>query len=270
MMKFDVLIKNLINYGTAFGKNLITALIIYFVGRYVIKLINTIVSKALNRKNIDPAVKSFLSSMINISLIVVLLIAVLGALGVETTSFAALLASAGVAIGMALSGNLQNFAGGIMILIFKPYKVGDFVEYQNVTGTVKEIQIFHTILLTLDNKTIYVPNSSISSGVLTNYSNQDMRRVDFTFGVEYGTEYEVIKSEIMKVIDADKRILKAPAPLVEINELAGSCVNYAVRVWTVPTDYWGVYFDMNKNIYEGFNKAGINFPFPQITVSQLK
>ena len=171
--------------------------------------------------------------------------------------------------GMALSGNLQNFAGGLVILLFKPYKVGDWIEtQQGSAGTVKEIQIFHTILTTADNKLIYIPNGSLSSGVVTNYSHQETRRVEWIIGIDYGEDYEKVQKIVYEILAADKRILKEPAPFVALHALDASSVNVVARVWVNSGDYWGVYFDINKAIYETFNEKGINFPFPQLTVHQ--
>ncbi|NCC99502.1 MAG: mechanosensitive ion channel [Bacteroidia bacterium] len=270
MEQFNQLWENLISSGINLGKSIIAALVIYFVGRYVVKLINKLIKKMMERRKLDPAVESFLSSLVNITLTILLIIAVISALGIETTSFAALLASAGVAIGMALSGNLQNFAGGLIILLFKPYKIGDFVETQGKIGSVKEIQIFHTILTTADNKTIFIPNGSISSGVLTNFSDQDLRRVDWSICIEYGEDYEKAKAVIEELLNADKRVLKTPAYFIALGELAASSVNITIRAWVKSTDYWDLFFDFNKNIYSEFNKNGIGFPFPQITVHQAK
>ncbi|MZJ34443.1 mechanosensitive ion channel, partial [Collinsella sp. BIOML-A1] len=205
---------------------------------------------------------------VNILLTILLIISVVGALGVETTSFAALLASAGVAVGMALSGNLQNFAGGLIVLLFKPYKVGDWIESQGVSGTVKEIQIFHTILTTGDNKVIYIPNGAMSSGVVTNYNTQTTRRVEWIVGVDYGEDYDKVQQIVTDILAADKRILKDPAPFIALHALDASSVNVVARVWVNSADYWGVYFDINKAIYATFNEKGINFPFPQLTVHQ--
>jgi small conductance mechanosensitive channel len=169
-----------------------------------------------------------------------------------------------------LSGNLQNFAGGVMILLFKPIKTGDYIEAQGQAGSVKEIQIFHTVLTTPDHKTIFIPNGPLSSNVITNYSTQDIRRVDWSFGVEYGSDYEKVKAVIEKLIAADSRILKDPAHFIALGALADSSVNITVRAWVKSADYWGVFFDMNKIVYETFNKEGIEFPFPQLTVHQAK
>jgi small conductance mechanosensitive channel len=202
---------------------------------------------------------------VNVVLIVLLIVSIIGALGVETTSFAALLASAGVAIGMALSGNLSNFAGGLIILIFKPFKVNDYIHAQGTEGTVKEIQIFHTILKTPDNKWVYIPNGSLSSGIVTNY-NVESRRVEWIFGVDYGTDYGKVKALTEAILAADSRILSDPAPFVALNALADSSVNIIVRAWVKTSDYWNVYFDINQVVYETYNAQGINFPFPQLTV----
>ena len=269
--KLEEAIRSLVEHGSQLGFTIIKALIVFLVGRLVINLLNKLVRKILSKRDIDPSVKTFVGSLVNVSLTILLIISVVGALGVQTTSFAALLASAGVAVGMALSGNLSNFAGGLIILLFKPYKVGDYIEAQGVGGTVKEVQMFHTVLGTVDNKVIYIPNSSLSSGVVTNFSNQTTRRVDWTFGVEYGSDYEKVKQVIESVLAKDSRILSEPdAPFIALTALADSSVNVVVRVWVNSSDYWGVYFDINKNIYATFNEVGIGFPFPQLTVHQAK
>ena len=269
--KLEEAIRSLVEHGSQLGFTIIKALIVFLVGRLVINLLNKLVRKILSKRDIDPSVKTFVGSLVNVSLTILLIISVVGALGVQTTSFAALLASAGVAVGMALSGNLSNFAGGLIILLFKPYKVGDYIEAQGVGGTVKEVQMFHTVLGTVDNKVIYIPNGSLSSGVVTNFSNQTTRRVDWTFGVEYGSDYEKVKQVIEYVLAKDSRILSAPAaPLIALTALADSSVNVVVRVWVNSSDYWGVYFDINKNIYATFNEVGIGFPFPQLTVHKEK
>lgn len=265
--KLEGAIKVLVEHGAELGLTIIKASIVFLVGRLVINLLNKLVKKILSKRDIDMSVKTFVGSLVNVSLTILLIISVVGALGVQTTSFAALLASAGVAVGMALSGNLSNFAGGLIVLLFKPYKVGDLIEAQGVSGVVKEVQMFHTVLTTADNKTIYVPNGSLSSGVVTNFSAQATRRVDWTFGVEYGSDYEQVKQVIESVLAKDPRVLSAPAaPFIALTALADSSVNIVVRAWVNSADYWGVYFDVNKNIYATFNEAGIGFPFPQLTV----
>ncbi|MBQ6086090.1 MAG: mechanosensitive ion channel [Bacteroidaceae bacterium] len=266
--KLDSFMDQAISLGVNAGKSILLAILIFMVGRYVIRLINKLIANMLERRRVEPTIQSFLKSFTNILLTILLVITVISALGVNTTSFAALLASAGVAIGMALSGNLQNLAGGIILLLFKPYKIGDYIEAQGVNGVVQEIQIFHTIILTVDNKQIYIPNGALSSGSITNYSAKELRRVDWTVGVEYGTDVEKVRAALMKLIDADNRILKDPAPFIALRELASSSVDFTVRGWVKSADYWGVFFDMNKQIYEEFNRQGISFPFPQIQVHQ--
>ena len=262
------ILNSLMTQGAALGWTLIKAFLVFIVGRLLINLVNKLIKRVLLKRDIDPSVKTFVGSLVNVVLTILLIISVVGALGVQTTSFAALLASAGVAVGMALSGNLQNFAGGLIVLLFKPYKVGDWIESQGVSGTVKEIQIFHTILTTADNKVIYVPNGAMSSGVVTNYSNQVTRRVEWIVGVDYGEDYEKVQKIVYDILAADQRILKEPAPFVALHALDASSVNVVARVWVNSGDYWGVYFDINKAIYETFNEKGINFPFPQLTVHQ--
>lgn len=264
--KMETLLKELINYSMIAGKNILLAVVIYFIGKFAINLVNKIVNQMLERKNVDATIKSFLRSFVNILLTILLAITVVSALGVNTTSFAALLASIGVAAGMALSGNLQNLAGGIIILLLKPFKVGDLIEAQGTTGTVKEIQTIHTILLTSDNKLVFLPNGSLSSGNIINYNKMMTRRVDFTIGVEYGTDVDKVLKALKNLAENDKRVLPTPTPLFVLSELADSSVNYSMRLWVKSEDYNNVYFDMTRKIYEEFNKQGIGFPFPQLQI----
>ena len=258
-----------LNASIDLGGRILAALIIFIIGKILVNWANKLFAKMLEKRKVEPSIQSFLKSIVNITLLVLLFLAVIGKLGIELTSFAALLASAGVAVGMALSGNLSNFAGGVIILVFRPYKVGDYIEASTgAAGTVTDIQIFHTVLTTPDNKLIFAPNGAMSSAVVTNYSRKDTRRVDFLFGVEYGTDFNEAESIIMEVINKDSRILKDPAPFVELGALADSSVNITVRVWVNAADYWAVNFDMNKNVYATFNEKGISFPFPQLTVHQ--
>jgi small conductance mechanosensitive channel len=266
--KLQTLTQQIIDAGVSAGSSILKAAIVFIVGRYIIKTINRIVKRMLEKRNIDISIKTFVGSLVNISLTVLLIISVVGALGVETTSFAALLASAGVAVGMALSGNLQNFAGGLIVLLFKPYKVGDFIESQGFSGVVKEIQIFHTILTTGDNKVVYIPNGALSSGSVVNYNALPTRRVDWTFGVEYGEDFDRVEATLREIIAADKRILNSPAAFIALQELDASSVNVVVRCWVKPADYWDVFFDMQKRVYKVFNEKNIGFPFPQLTVHQ--
>ena len=266
--KLTLITQQLVDFGIRAGERILIAAIVFTVGRFLISMLNRFVGRLMDRRKVDVSIKTFVKSLVNILLTILLIISVVGALGVETTSFAALLASAGVAIGMALSGNLQNFAGGLVILLFKPYKVGDWIECQNFSGTVREIQIFHTILTTADNKLVYVPNGSLSSGVVTNYNTQETRRVEWVIGVDYGENYDKVEKVIREVVAADGRILNSPEPFIALSALDASSVNIVIRVWVKTSDYWGVYFDMNKTIYATFNEKGIGFPFPQLTVHQ--
>lgn len=266
--EIDQLIKQAIAMGMDAGKSILLAIVVAVVGHYVVKFINKLVAGMLERRNVEPTVQSFLKSFTNILLVTLLIVTVISTLGVNTTSLAALLASAGLAVGMALSGNMQNLAGGLILLLFKPYKVGDFIEAQGVSGTVKAIQIFHTILTTPDNKVLYIPNGPLSSGNVTNFNGNLTRCVEFIIGVEYGTEIEMVKNVTLNIIESDSRILKDPAPLISIKELAESSVNFTLRVWVNAADYWNVFYDTNERIYTEYNKQGIGFPFPQIQVHQ--
>ena len=265
---WNSLIERLTDWSIEIGKSILGAILIYIIGRFIIKQINRLVSKILEKRKLEISVQTFLKSLLSLLLNLILAFAIIAKLGVETTSFAAILASAGVAIGMALSGNLSNFAGGLIILVFKPFKVGDYIDGQNASGTVKEIQIFHTILSTVDNKIIYVPNGSLSSNAIVNYSKQETRRAEWVFGVEYGEDFERVKAVLERIIAADERILQTPAPFIGLGSLSASSIDIKVRVWTKSSDYWDVVFDMNRVVYETFNKEGIGFPFPQLTVHQ--
>ena len=268
--KLQIFLQQLIDWGVNAGGRIIGAIIIFVVGRFLISFLRKMLARLLAKRHVDASIQSFVKSLVNILLTILLIIAVIGKLGVETTSFAALLASAGVAVGMALSGNLQNFAGGLIVLLFRPFKVGDWIESQGVSGTVREIQIFHTILTTADNKVIYIPNGALSSGTVTNYSREATRRVEWIIGVEYGENFDKVEETTRRIIAEDKRILSDPAPFVALHALDASSVNVIIRAWVKSEDYWGVYFDMNKTIYSVFNKEGIGFPFPQLTVHQAK
>lgn len=268
--RLSVALDKLTDFAISGGEKILVAIIVFIVGRLVIKLIKKLTNRILERRKFDPGVKSFLGSMINIVLMTLLIISVIGALGVNTASFAALLASAGVAIGMALSGQLQNFAGGLIILIFRPYRVGDYISAQGIEGVVKEIQILYTIINTTDNKMIFVPNGGMSNGLVINYSRNDMRRVDLVFGVEYGTAFEKVESVLKEIIASNDKILNSPEPAIAMSQLADSSVNISLKVWTKTADYWDVYFFLNKTVYATFNEKGISFPFPQLTIHRAE
>ena len=261
--------QHIVSGSISLSGRIIGAMVIFVIGKFIIRWINRLFAALLSKQNVEPSVQSFLRSTVNILLLVMLALAVFGKLGIELTGFAALLASAGVAIGMALSGNLQNFAGGLIILIFRPYKVGDYIDSDmGASGTVKEIQIFHTILKTSDNKIIYAPNGNMSNSVVTNFSQQETRRVDFCFSMEYGEDFERVEKVLKEIIAADKRILADPEPFIRLGEMAASSVDITVRVWVKSEDYWAVHFDMKKAVYTTFTQQGISIPFPQMVVHQ--
>lgn len=262
----DLIIQRLVDWAIVAGKHILIALVVLLVGRILVKLVNRFVARILSRQQIDVGVQSFLRSLVNILLTLLLLVSVIGALGINTTSFAALLASAGVAIGVALSGNLQNFAGGLVVLLFKPYKVGDWIEAQGVQGKVQEIQIFHTLLTMADNKVVYIPNGTMSTAVIINYTRNGTRRIEWNIGIDYGESVDRAREAIRRALAEDSRILADPAPFIAVGALADSSVNIVVRVWVKTDDYWPVYHETFNHIYDTFNREGIDFPFPQQTV----
>lgn len=255
-----------IEMGMEYGPKLVGAIVVLLIGLWVISLITKGMRKMMKKKNVDASLVPFVIGLTNTVLKIMLVISVMGMVGIEMTSFIAILGAIGLAIGMALSGTLQNFAGGVIILIFRPYNVGDFIEAQGYTGVVKEIGIFTTLLNTGDNKMIIIPNGPLSTGALTNYSKEPMRRVDFTFGIAYGDDMENFKKAINDFISEDSRILKEPVSFIGLSELADSSVNFVVRVWVNAPDYWGVFFDMNEKVYKRFADYNLNIPYPQMDV----
>jgi len=253
-----------------YAPKLLGAIVVYIIGNMIIKWMVKNIDKVMEKRETDESLKPFLRSLFGALLKTLLIISVLGMLGVEMTSFIAILGAAGLAVGMALSGTLQNFAGGVVILLFKPYRVNDFIEAQGYTGVVKEIQIFTTILLTPDNKTVIIPNGSLATGSLINYSAQPTRRVDFSYGIAYGDSVQKAREIIMGVIATDDRILKDPEPFIGLGELADSSVNLSTRVWVKTEDYWDVFFTMNEKVYEALDQGGISIPFPQMDVHLQK
>ncbi len=269
-MNFNDVISQLTSSAVDLGLKIIVALLVYWIGKFLIDLLYKVVKKTLERRNIDASINSFVLSLIRVVLMFVLIITIIGVLGINTSSFVALFASAGVAIGMALSGTLQNFAGGVMILLFKPYKIGDWIEGAGTSGSVKEIQIFNTILTTADNKVIIVPNGKLSNDMIVNYSAGGTRRVDWTFNISYGSDYDKAQEVLRKFINEDKRILQTPAPTVVLGELSASSVDIVVRAWVNGGDYWDVLYDMNERVYKEFAQYGLTFPFPQLDVHITK
>jgi len=257
---------SLIDISIKFGGKLLLCIIIYIIGKKIIKYLNALFKKILTRRGIDPSVESFLKSLVNIVLHIVLFLSIINILGIQSTSFVAILASVGIAIGMALSGTLQNFAGGVMILLFKPYKVGDSIEAQGQGGTVKEIQIFNTVLTTSDNRTIIIPNGGISTGIIMN-ANQADRRVEWIIGIGYGQDIDKARTVVEILLKSDNRVFSNPAPLIAVNKLNGNSVDLIIRCWTKKEDFWDVYFSLNERIYNTFSAENIEIPFPHMTVN---
>lgn len=266
----EEIVKYLTSAGLTIGATIIKVALIWIIGRWLSKRLVTLVKKLMVKKNTDASIQTFLVSLIDIVALIVLLIIIISVVGIDTSSFIALFASAGVAIGMALSGTLQNFAGGVMVLLFRPYKVGDYIEAQGQAGTVKEIQIFNTLLQTPDNRIIIVPNGPLSTGIINNYSRETTRRVDFSFPISYGDDFELAKKVLMEIIEKDARIMKTPEPFIEVGAMAASSINITVRVWCNAADYWGIFFDMNKSVYSTFPAKGLHFPYNTITVNMPK
>lgn len=267
----DQLLPMLWEKALHFGLKLLAAIAIYLIGGYLIKLVKKLLSRYFTRRNTAPAVASFTMSLTSFALWVILIVMVVGTLGIETTSFAALLAAGGMAIGMALSGAVQNFAGGVMILIFKPFEAGDFIAAQGFSGTVSEVNITSTKIITPDNREIVLPNGALSSGTVDNYSKKEFRRVEVKFGAEYGTAADDVRSVLLNIATEDQRVLTtekgAPAdPYVAISALSDSSVDFILRVWVRSELYWDVFYDLNEKVYTELPKHGINFPFPQLTV----
>lgn len=249
---------------------IVLALVIYFIGKQLIKWVVRIMDKAFTHHKVETSLRNFLRSLVKVLLMVVLVLAIVQTLGVNTSSFLALFASAGLAVGMALSGTLQNFAGGVVLLLLRPYKVGDYVESMGQAGRVESIGLFSTCLKTPDNQTIYVPNNSIATSIIDNYSQSDTRRVDWLLSISYGDDVDVARREILKMLDADARVLKDTAPVVYVKTLNSSSVDLTIRAWVKNEDYWGLFFDMNEKMYKELPSKGINFPFPQLDVNLKK
>lgn len=265
-VNIDAISSKIQEFVLDYGPKLIGAIVVLIIGLWVIKILTKSFSKLLDKREVDASLKPFFKSMVGILLKVLLVISVLGMLGIEMTSFIAILGAAGLAVGMALSGTLQNFAGGVMILIFKPYQVGDFITAQGHSGTVNAIQIFNTILKTPDNKTIIIPNGQLSNASMTNFSTEPTRRVDWTFGIGYGDDTDKTKEVLRNMLEADARVLKDKDVFVGLSELADSSVNFAARAWVKAEDYWSLYFDINEKVYKTFDKEGLNIPYPQMDV----
>lgn len=274
-MSFDQLMDTLIHDAVHFAISLVIAIVVFYVGKYIIKKLYSFVVNILNKRNVDPSLGTFIMSLVRIVLYFILIVTVIGILGLETSSFLALFASAGVAIGMALSGTLQNFAGGVLILLLKPFKVGDYIEAQGFAGTVTRIEIFNTIICTADNKSIIIPNGGLSTGSVNNYSTQAYRRVEWKIGISYGESVEAAREILLGLLKKDPRVLQekpadgpsVAAPVVYLASLDDSAVTLSVRAWVKSADFWGVFFDHNEEFYKVItDHPGLSFPFPQLDV----
>jgi small conductance mechanosensitive channel len=245
------------------GKNIVVALVIFYVGRFAISIIVRGLRKLMQKQEVDKTLETFVCNLVRIALLIVVVIAAIGALGIQTTSFIAIFGAAGLAVGLALQGSLSNFAAGVLIVLFRPYRVGNFVEAAGVSGTIEQVQILTTILTTPDNKQIIVPNSQIMDSIITNYSAKDTRRVDMVVGVSYSDDLDKVRKTLEELVAADERILADPACKIAVSQLADSSVNFIVRPWVKAADYWPVMFEMTEAIKKRFDQEGISFPFPQ-------
>lgn len=269
-LDLEKVLTNLISDCIWIGLKIVLALAIYMAGRWLIRRLMKLLSAAFERRAVDRSLQTFLRNLIKTVSYIILVLMIIQILGINTTSIVALLASAGLAIGMALSGTLQNFAGGVMILLLKPYRVGDFISAQGQSGTVQEIMLFSTKITTADKQTIYIPNSSIATSIINNYSTSETRRVEWVIGISYGDDFVTARTAILELLSKDARILRDPAPAVYIAALADNSVNLTVRAWTANGDYWDVFFAMNELFYKTLPEKGINFPFPQMDVHLTK
>ncbi|MCG8670919.1 MAG: mechanosensitive ion channel [Pseudomonadales bacterium] len=261
--KVEELTQMAMELSMAYLPKLALAIVTLIIGLWIIRRVGNLFERLMEARNSEPTLRRFIHSLTDILFKALLFVSVAAMVGIETTSFVAILGAAGLAVGLALQGSLSNFAGGVLILIFKPYKVGDFIEGAGHMGTVREIQIFNTILNTPDNKRIIIPNSALSNGSLTNFSAEPTRRVDFTFGIGYGDDLLKAKEVLQELVTSDERVLKDPDYQILVGELADSSVNIIVRAWVNAADYWGVFFDMQENVKLRFDKEGISIPFPQ-------
>ncbi len=255
-----------IQYGAEYGVRIIGAIAIFVIGKWVAKKLSAFIKKVMERGEIDPTLSAFIANIVDILLLVVVILAAVKNLGIDTTSFIAILGAAGLAVGLALQGTFGNIGSGVILILFRPFEVGNFVTAGGESGTVEAITLFNTTLLTPDNKVILIPNSTIASGNITNFSKKETRRVDFTFGIGYDDDLKKAKATLQEIIDADARILKDPAPFIGVGELGDSSVNFTVRVWVKASDYWGVHFDTTEKVKLTFDEKGISIPYPQMDV----
>lgn len=259
-----------IEFSATYGIKIILAIVLFFIGKRIASWLSKMTKNALTKGRMDPTLVSFVGNIVNALLLAAVVIAVLDVVGIQTTSLVAVIGAAGLAIGLALQGSLANFASGVMLIIFRPFRQGDFITAGGESGIVEEVTLFTTSMRTPDNKAIIIPNAAITSGSITNFSAKPTRRVDLVYGVSYSDDLKKVKEVIWDVLNADERILKDPAPTVGLLELADSSVNFAVRPWVNASDYWAVYFDLNETIKLRFDQEGISIPFPQRDVHLFK
>ncbi|MFI3320867.1 MAG: mechanosensitive ion channel domain-containing protein [Rikenellaceae bacterium] len=269
-MTSDEIVSWLTSSVLSVGSKIVLALIIYIVGAWVIKRIIGMMKRVMEARSVEVSLSSFLISLVNITLMIFLIFTIVGVLGINTSSFLALFASAGLAIGMALSGTLQNFAGGVLILFLKPFKIGDFIEAQGFSGTVKEISLFSTLLNTPDNKMVIIPNGSLSNNTINNYSKESTRCISWVIGVSYGTDAKKVTEVVSSILDNHPLVLQDKVKLVEITTLNDSSVDFIIKAWCESSNYWALNFDIYRKIYDTFNAEGIEFPFPQVDVNLKK
>lgn len=263
-------LEELINGAINFGVRVLLVLVLFWLGRYAIRWAQRLFDKFLRHRDFDGVAVTLLDSLFSALLYVALGIGLATILGVKSVSFAAVLASMGLAVGMALSGQLQNLAGGVIIMVTKPFGIGDYIAAQGVEGTVRAVRLFHTEVLTPDNKAVFIPNGALSSNLVTNYSHEDLRRVEWTIGVEYDEDFQKVRAAILALLEQDKRIRTSPEPLIVLHTLNASSVDVLIRAWVASSDLWSVYWDFNERVYADFNDKGIAFPFPQMTLHQGK
>lgn len=265
-MDYQKVLTDLVSQSIWIVLKLVLALAIYMAGRWLIKRILKLLAAAFERRAVDRSLQTFLRNLVKVVCYILLILFIVQVLGVNTTSIVALLASAGLAVGMALSGTLQNFAGGVMILLLKPYRVGDFISAQGQSGTVEEIMLFSTRITTADRQVIFIPNSSIATSIIDNYSLSPLRRVDWTVSISYGDDVETARAAILELLAADARVMRDPAPAVYVAALAEASVNLSVRAWCSNADYWDLFFSMNERFYNILPQKGVRFPYPQLDV----
>lgn len=268
--RFDDVFDEIITWGITFAGKLLIAFLIFFIGRWLIRKFLKFQRKIWAKRNMDETLRSFLDNLLSIAAYTALIILIINIVGAQTVSFAALVASAGLAIGLALKDNLANFAGGVMLLFNKPFKNGDFIEAQNLSGTVKAIGILYTTLTSADNKTIFIPNGPLSTGNIINYNTQITRRIDITVSVDYGSDVDKVKSILMDIMQKHAKILADPQPFARMIKMNDSSIDFSLRAWTKTADYWEVTYDLNEEIYNQLNAFGLNIPFPQMTVHIAK